>query len=222
VIPRIQSPRVPSGARVMALFVLACLGCGCQVPNPDFSAREPDASIAEGGSGGGDAGSGGAGGGAGGAGGGAGSSAGGAGLATGGASQDAATPSDGLPARPDALPSGTPVILAVGDDSLRVVSFDLGRSWVVNNYVDGAGELDAFFGAAAGGGRLFALGWKAHTSTNAVDWQPLTLPARQWYGALTYGQGTFMMVGATARSPHPQMALTGWRPRHPSSLPLKV
>lgn len=96
---------------------------------------------------------------------------------------------------PDASPSGTPVIVAVGDGEMRLVSTDLGKTWQLNNFVESTSDRDSHFGVGYAGGLFFAMGWRVWRSSDAVTWSEVVLPSPQWFKSVAYGDGHFMMGG---------------------------
>jgi hypothetical protein len=98
---------------------------------------------------------------------------------------------------------GVPMFVAVGWGGRRVMSCDLGRTWIADQQI--APEADDNWhrsytpkGLTFGGGKfIFLTGWgtdsMAHVSTNGIDWTSQQLDTA--YGGIGYDQGRFVLVG---------------------------
>lgn len=143
----------------------------------------------------------------------------GAELGTGGTgqfvSQDAAVPVGGNPgggqggsipifkpdAGTDAAPNGPVAIVAVGYAGRRVVSLDLGKTWIGDQKLGGGGD-DEFLlrDGTAAKGRIVAVGWKILSSTDGLKWTEHKNPHGQWHGGIAYGNGIFVAVGGLGQA----------------------
>jgi hypothetical protein len=94
-------------------------------------------------------------------------------------------------------PPGQRVLLAVGYGGMRVRSLDDGQSWQDYGQLasNGGDDMDLLRGAAWGGGRFVAAGWRIFSSEDAVQWTEHDNPTGQWLGAVAYGNGMFLGVG---------------------------
>lgn len=107
----------------------------------------------------------------------------------------------GVPAETD---SGTlgPAIVAVGYAGLRIVSYDLGRTWEHKQTLSSTAADDPTLLRAAtfGNGVFVAAGHRIFTSGDGDTWMERSNPEPQWLGGLAYGSGRFVAVGGSGYS----------------------
>jgi hypothetical protein len=89
------------------------------------------------------------------------------------------------------------VLLAVGYGGMRVRSLDDGHSWQDYGQLasNGGDDMHLLRGAAWGGGRFVAAGWRIFSSEDAVEWTEHDNPTGQWLSAVAYGNGMFLGAG---------------------------
>jgi hypothetical protein len=97
--------------------------------------------------------------------------------------------------------TGRIAIVAAGYAGRRIVSFDLGATWVGDQTLGGGGD-DQFLlrGAAVGAGRLVVVGWKFLSSTDGLKWTEHKNPHGQWQGGVAWGNGMFIAAGGLGQA----------------------
>ena len=86
-------------------------------------------------------------------------------------------------------------IVMVGAGFLIMTSKDLGVSWTAMRGGPIGDSTTSYLGAGYAGGKFFAMGWQVATSPDGLAWRPSTLPLRQYFNSVAYGDGTYMMSG---------------------------
>jgi hypothetical protein len=122
---------------------------------------------------------------------------------------DSGAPSAGAitPVLKDAGSDGTggklkPAFVAVGYSGLRIVSFDLGVTWVNEATIrGGSGDDPTLIRAIDFANGLFvAVGHKIWTSADGATWMERTNPSTQWLGGVKYGNGRWVAAGGWGAS----------------------
>lgn len=112
--------------------------------------------------------------------------------------QDAGSAGDAGASEPQ---TGRIVIVAVGYAGRRIVSFDLGATWVGEQTLGGGGDDQYLLrGAAVGAGRLVVVGWKFLSSTDGLKWTEHKNPHGQWQGGVAWGNGMFIAAGGLGQA----------------------
>lgn len=97
----------------------------------------------------------------------------------------------------------SPIFVAVGYLGVRVISRDLGKTWV-NLVTSGSGppadDNNLLRGVAIANGLVVAAGWKIWTSPDGVNWTERMNPSGQWTGGLQYGNSLFVGAGGSGTS----------------------
>jgi hypothetical protein len=101
----------------------------------------------------------------------------------------------------DDAPTGPVAIVAVGYAGRRVVSLDLGKTWIGDQKLGGGGD-DQFLlrDGTVAKGRFVAVGWKILSSTDGLKWTEHTNPHGQWHGGVAFGNGIFLAVGGLGQA----------------------
>lgn len=112
--------------------------------------------------------------------------------------QDAGTVGDAGASEPQ---TGRIAIVAAGYAGRRIVSFDLGATWVGEQTLGGGGDDQYLLrGAAVGAGRLVVVGWKFLSSTDGLKWTEHKNPHGQWQGGVAWGNGMFIAAGGLGQA----------------------
>ncbi len=118
-----------------------------------------------------------------------------------------------------ASPFTVPMFVAVGYGGRRIMSCDLGRSWVADQRIaetDGEHEVYTPKSLAYGAGTfVFLTGWgvaesRAHVTTDGVNWQTQVLDKR--YASVGFVGDRFVLVGAGGLAESTDNAQS-WTPR---------
>ncbi|MDB4986172.1 MAG: hypothetical protein JWN04_1350 [Myxococcaceae bacterium] len=108
---------------------------------------------------------------------------------------DGSADDGGPPVNGAALPQPRPLFVVVGDSELRMVSFDLGKTWPMVMTNGPAGQNEHWLhGVTFGQGLVVAVGKKIWSSPDARTWTEHVPPA-QWLSAVRHGNGLFVAVG---------------------------
>ncbi len=88
-------------------------------------------------------------------------------------------------------------VVAVSRELFLAVSRDSGATWTVlmPQQPGLPEEQGLLIRASYVNGRYFAFGWKLFTSTDAVTFQELQAPIKEWYGEVVYGDGIYLTGG---------------------------
>lgn len=128
-----------------------------------------------------------------------GASADGAPLSTGGTSSGGGASTGGTATDGGVL---GPAIVAVGYAGLRVVSYDLGKTWEHEQTLGTAAVDDPTLlrTATFGAGLFVATGHRIFTSPDGATWTERTNPEAQWLGGAAYGVNRFVATGGSGYS----------------------
>jgi len=119
-----------------------------------------------------------------------------AGVSPAGAGGQGGTPNTMVADAGTDVANGPVAIVAVGYAGRRVVSLDLGKTWIGDQKLGGGGD-DQFLlrDGTAAKGRMVAVGWKILSSTDGLKWTEHKNPHGQWHGGVAYGNGIFLAAG---------------------------
>ncbi len=97
---------------------------------------------------------------------------------------------------PVSPPSSAGVIVAVSHDLLISVSRDSGLTWTTLSHQPGLIENQMLLMRASyANGMYFATGWRFFSSADATSFTEVTLPIKQWFGEVAYGNGQYVSGG---------------------------
>lgn len=97
---------------------------------------------------------------------------------------------------PSKPPTQAGVIVAVSHDLLIAVSRDSGTTWTTVSHQPGLMENQMLLMRASfANGRYFATGWRFFSSADAATFSEVTLPTKQWFGDVVFGNGKYVSGG---------------------------
>ncbi len=119
----------------------------------------------------------------------------------GGAGGAVNTGGGGTPGAGGMVAPGAIAIVAVGYSGRRVVSLDLGKTWIGDQKLGGSGDDEYLLrDGTAAKGRMVAVGWKFLSSTDGKVWTEHKNPHGQWQGGVAFGNGIFLASGGLGNS----------------------